>query len=46
MYLIKSKAIDLEILARSFELKLLESTGYGFNFDRCSVCGKKINTSN
>ncbi|WMJ82438.1 DNA repair protein RecO [Clostridium sp. MB40-C1] len=46
LYLLKSKAVDLEILARSFELKILKATGYAFNFDRCSLCGNKLSTSN
>ncbi|MCY6371810.1 DNA repair protein RecO [Clostridium ganghwense] len=45
-YLLKSKAVDVEVLARMFEMKLLDVTGYRFNFERCSVCGKKIATSN
>nr|WP_272507374.1 DNA repair protein RecO [Clostridium aestuarii] len=45
-YLIKNKAVDLEILTRCFEMKLLKFTGYGFDFDRCSICGKKIISSN
>lgn len=45
-YLIKNNAADLEILARSFELKLLRATGYGFDFEKCCVCGNKINKSN
>lgn len=42
----KNKAVDLDILSRSFEMKLLAATGYKFNFERCSVCGSKITTSN
>ncbi|MCD3197786.1 DNA repair protein RecO [Clostridium botulinum] len=45
-YFIKNKAMDLEILARTFELKLLNATGYGFDFEKCCICGKKINKSN
>lgn len=33
MYMIKTNAFDLEILARAFEIKLLKLTGYGINFD-------------
>lgn len=46
LYLIKSKAIDLEILARTFELKLLKATGYGLHLQNCAICDKKINSSN
>lgn len=45
-YLMKNHAVDLETLARAFELKILQSTGYEINFDHCAVCRKKINTSN
>ncbi|QGU96836.1 DNA repair protein RecO [Clostridium bovifaecis] len=45
-YLMKNNAADLEILARALELKLLRSTGYGFEFENCSICGNKINKSN
>lgn len=44
-YLLKSKAIDLNLLARVFEVKLLESTGYGLNLDNCCMCKKPIQTS-
>ncbi|MCI1944099.1 DNA repair protein RecO [Clostridium luticellarii] len=45
-YLIRSHAVDIEILARSFELKILQATGYGFNFDYCCMCRKKITSFN
>ncbi|KEI15052.1 MULTISPECIES: DNA repair protein RecO [Clostridium] len=45
-YFIKNKVMDLEILARTFELKLLNASGYGFDFQKCCICGKKINKSN
>jgi DNA repair protein RecO (recombination protein O) len=45
-YLIKSKVGDIELLSRSFELKLLQNTGYGINFEYCSLCRKKIEKSN
>ncbi|GAA0747296.1 DNA repair protein RecO [Clostridium oceanicum] len=45
-YLIKTNAIDIEVLTRAFEVKLLRATGYELNLDRCSFCGKKINKSN
>ena len=30
LYLLSNKAIDPETLARAFEVKLLDATGYGF----------------
>lgn len=44
-YLMKNNAIDLEILARTMELKLLRTTGYGFEFEKCSICGNRIDRS-
>lgn len=46
LYLIKNKAIDLEVLARAFELKVLKNTGYGLNLEHCALCGEKIKKSN
>jgi DNA repair protein RecO (recombination protein O) len=46
LYLMKSKAVDLDMLARSFEVKLLEATGYRLYLDNCCICKKKIKTSN
>ncbi|ARC85521.1 DNA repair protein RecO [Clostridium argentinense CDC 2741] len=45
-YLIKNSVADLEILARAFELKLLRATGYGLNLEQCSICDKKLKSSN
>lgn len=45
-YLLKSGAIDFQLIARAFELKLLKHTGYGINFDRCCICNNRINSSN
>nr|WP_081896918.1 DNA repair protein RecO [Clostridium sp. KNHs214] len=45
-YLMKSKVGDVETLVRTFEIKLLNLTGYGLNLENCCVCGKKINSSN
>lgn len=44
-YFMKDEVVDLEILARAFELKLLESTGFSFDLERCVACGRKIGTS-
>lgn len=44
-YLIRSNAVDIEILARAFEINLLRATGYGISLDNCAVCGSKINIS-
>ena len=45
-FLMKSGGIDIENLARAFEINLLKHTGYELQLDRCSVCGSKIRTSN
>lgn len=45
-YLIRNSVADLEILARTFELKLLKATGYGLNLSQCSICDKKLKSSN
>lgn len=45
-YLIKNKAVDLETLARAYEIKVLEATGYGLNLESCSICKKKLNYCN
>jgi len=45
-YLMKNNVVDLEVLARTLELKLLRATGYGFQLENCSICGDKINKSN
>ncbi len=45
-YLMKNNAVDIEILARAFEIKLLQATGYGFNLENCCICRKKISSSN
>lgn len=46
LYLLDTDAIDYELLVRSFELKLLRSTGYGLNLDFCAICKNKISLSN
>lgn len=46
LYLLNTDALDYELLVRAFEIKLLRYTGYNIDLDRCSVCGKKISTSN
>lgn len=45
LYLLSTDALDYEILIRAFELRLLKATGYGIEFDRCSICKKNISTS-
>ena len=45
IYLLDTDALDYELLTRAFELKLLKATGYGLNFDTCTVCKKKLQTS-
>jgi DNA repair protein RecO (recombination protein O) len=46
LYMMKTKAVDNELLLRAFELNLLRLTGYGMNFDSCCLCRSKIPTSN
>lgn len=45
-YLLKSKAVEYDIIARSFEIKLLNATGYGLDLENCCMCKKKMNSSN
>jgi len=45
-YFIKTDAMDIEVLARGFETKLLKATGYGLNFNRCAKCGREVTMSN
>ena len=46
LYLLNTDAINYELLIRSFELKLLRITGYNLTLDNCSICRKKISSSN
>ena len=45
LYLLSTDAIDYELIARTFELRLLSATGYGIEFDHCVSCKKKIATA-
>ena len=45
-YFIKNDVMDIEVLARAFETKLLKATGYGLNFSHCVRCRKTITMSN
>ena len=45
-YLMRTKAVDIETLARAFELRILKATGYELSLDRCSICKEKITSSN
>lgn len=45
-YLMENKAVDFELLARAFEVKLLLFSGFRFNLDNCSICKKRMNSSN
>ncbi|MBU3159132.1 DNA repair protein RecO [Clostridium frigoris] len=45
-YFIKNDVMDIEILARAFEIRILKATGYELNFDKCVRCRKKITISN
>jgi DNA repair protein RecO (recombination protein O) len=42
LYLLKSRAMDDDILLRAYELKVLKYSGYGLNFDNCSICRRKL----
>ena len=44
-YFMKNDVVDIEILARCFEVKLLEATGFSLNLDYCASCRKKIDSS-
>ncbi len=44
-YFMKNEITDIEILARAFEVKLLEATGFTLNLENCSLCRKKISTA-
>jgi DNA repair protein RecO (recombination protein O) len=46
LYLLNTDALDYELLVRAFELKLLRTTGYNLTLDNCSICRKKISSSN
>lgn len=46
LYLMNTDAVDYELLVRAFELKVLKATGYGLDLDNCSICKKRISTSN
>lgn len=41
-YFMKNQALDLETLARAFEVKLLQCTGFSLNLEYCANCRKKI----
>ncbi|GAA0181942.1 DNA repair protein RecO [Clostridium sediminicola] len=45
-YLIKSEAIDFEMIARAFEIKILKHTGYGMNFNSCCICNNRMSSTN
>ncbi len=45
-YLMENKAVDLDLLCRAFEVKLLIASGYYFNLEHCALCKRKISTSN
>jgi DNA repair protein RecO (recombination protein O) len=45
-YLMENKALDLDLLCRAFEVKLLMASGYNFNLEQCVICRRKISTSN
>lgn len=45
-YLLEKNVIDIELLARAFEIKLLNHSGYYMQMDQCVICKKPISTSN
>lgn len=45
LYMMKTGAVDNELLIRAFELNLLRLTGYGIDFEHCSSCRNKISSS-
>ena len=46
LYLMSNKAVEFDLLARAFEVKLLEATGYGLNLENCCICKRKISSAN
>ncbi len=44
-YLLKSKAVDIEVLTRALELNVLRATGYGLDLEECCICKAKISSS-
>jgi DNA repair protein RecO len=42
-YLLKTKSIDKTLLARSYEFKLLNLTGFSLSLDKCTICNEKLN---
>lgn len=44
-FLMRNGAVNLEVLARAFEIKVLKATGYGISLEHCGVCGNKISTA-
>lgn len=45
-FLMRNEAVDLGVLARAFEAKLLKATGYGMSLENCAVCGVELRSSN
>lgn len=44
--LMQNEAVDFDLLLRAFEIRILISSGYYLNLENCTICGRKINTSN
>lgn len=42
LYLIKNSVGDIELLIRSFEVKLIEHMGYKIEVNKCSQCGNSL----
>lgn len=46
LYLLKNKVASSDTIARAFELKLLQNTGYTIDFNHCTKCGRRIISTN
>lgn len=44
-FLMRNRAVNIDILARAFEIKLLKASGYGISLENCAVCGKKLSST-
>lgn len=44
-YLMEKNVIDIELLIRAFEIKLLYHSGYYMQMDHCTICKTPISTS-
>lgn len=42
LYLLQSRAVDDEVLLRTYELRVLRNTGYEINYGHCALCRKNL----